>query len=604
MRSGLSFCFSCLFSVLGFFVRGNDVLSTSEFYESSLTNLTSLSVRGTIRDAFSDDIDSGFQFLILDGESDTVYVSCESTCCSLSDLRALIGNKVVVHGRLNIVNCSGRQYLARILTIRDIDDIETIEARSADPFDVPELTLQPSANPKDNFPNSPRKVQGNVIAHWGRQSVLMTTAQNIPIEAEFADNTIPAVGDAIEAVGIPETDLIHLKLARAIWKPTTRSSPIPESPESVKLKTLFVARNGRYITSAIRYGKLIKVRGTVKGIILDRDGQRSLLLDEDGYTLPISCSAVPDLVDKIPEGAQIEATGICIIQFENWQPSFAFPHLRGIFLVLRSADDLTILSTPPWLTPLRCAIILCFLIAVIIAILIWNISLRTMVTRKSRELLREQVGKLKETMKLAERTRLAAELHDYLAQNLTVISYQVSAAESALASGSKEASTLLKTADRMLQSSRIDLRRCLWDLKSNALNEPCLNDAIRQTVTPVLGSSELSVRFNIRRARIDDSTTHAILSICRELSANAVRHGKATVIRIAGESPDGHIRFSVRDNGCGFDPAARLGQSEGHFGLDGVKERVKRLGGTLSIESSPDHGSRFIIILPIRQSPS
>ena len=126
-------------------------------------------------------------------------------------------------------------------------------------------------------------------------------------------------------------------------------------------------------------------------------------------------------------------------------------------------------------------------------------------------------------------------MHDYLAQNLTVISYQVSAAESALAANSADAADCLKTADRMLLSCRADLRRCLWDLKSDALNEPEFAKAIERTSEPVSGDARLLVRFAVNRNRLSDSTAHAILSICRELVANAVRHGKADKVQIAGE---------------------------------------------------------------------
>ena len=77
----------------------------------------------------------------------------------------------------------------------------------------------------------------------------------------------------------------------------------------------------------------------------------------------------------------------------------------------------------------------------------------------------------------------------------------------------------------MLTSCRTELRRCLWDLKSDALNERDFAKAIRMSTEPVLGNARLLVRFNVPRSRVNDSTAHAILSIIRELAANAVRHG-------------------------------------------------------------------------------
>ncbi len=73
------------------------------------------------------------------------------------------------------------------------------------------------------------------------------------------------------------------------------------------------------------------------------------------------------------------------------------------------------------------------------------------------------------------------------------------------------------------------------------------------------------------------------------------RHGKATKIAIAGESHDGGITFSVRDNGCGFDTASAPGPREGHFGLQGIRERVSTANGTIETVSSPGNGTKTTI---------
>ena len=71
--------------------------------------------------------------------------------------------------------------------------------------------------------------------------------------------------------------------------------------------------------------------------------------------------------------------------------------------------------------------------------------------------------------------------------------------------------------------------------------------------------------------------------------------GAATTLRIAGAMEDGKLMFSVADDGCGFDPMNRPGLAEGHFGLQGVEERVEELGGKMSISSAPGKGTRVSI---------
>ena len=187
------------------------------------------------------------------------------------------------------------------------------------------------------------------------------------------------------------------------------------------------------------------------------------------------------------------------------------------------------------------------------------------------------------------------ELHDSISQTLTGVSFQIDAAQQTLPKDATATSRFLNIARRTLLSCREELRRCLWDLRSNALELNDFTEALTMAIRPSAGDAKVSVRFAGRRAQLSDTTAHAVLNIARELTVNAVRHGHALRVRIAGEVKDGRVRFSVRDDGCGFDPSHAPGPSEGHFGLQGVKERINRLGGTLHIECAPGRGTEVTV---------
>ena len=153
----------------------------------------------------------------------------------------------------------------------------------------------------------------------------------------------------------------------------------------------------------------------------------------------------------------------------------------------------------------------------------------------------------------------------------------------------------------MLDSCRTELRRCLWDLRGNALEEPDLSLAIRKTLDPIIGDCRLFVRFPVSRARLTDTTVHTIICIVRELCSNAVRHGHATVVRVAGCADGAMLKFSVEDNGVGFDPTACAGPAEGHFGLEGVRERAGRLCGTVSVASARGQGTKVRVAIAASQ---
>ena len=236
---------------------------------------------------------------------------------------------------------------------------------------------------------------------------------------------------------------------------------------------------------------------------------------------------------------------------------------------------------------------------VLVLFLIWNASLRVLVERRGRELARKQVEAAHAKFKAIERMRLATELHDSVVQNLTGAALEIRAAQAALPAASEDSAPHLDIALKTINSSRAELRNCIWDLRNQALEKNDIDEAIRITLQPHIVDAKLHVRFNVPRRKIPDNAFHNILCIIRELVVNAVRHGHATTLKVAGTIDGDRLLFSVADDGCGFDPATRPGMEQGHFGLEGVMERVKALDGTADITSAPGKGTRIAINTPL-----
>lgn len=201
------------------------------------------------------------------------------------------------------------------------------------------------------------------------------------------------------------------------------------------------------------------------------------------------------------------------------------------------------------------------------------------------------------TLRIDERTRLAVELHDSLSQTLTGVSYQINAAARALEADPAQVSTRLDIARQTLQSCRNELRNCLWDLRNEALEEKDAAEAIRKTLAPHSGDAKVSVIFDANRAKISDTTFHAVLRMIRELVINAVRHGEARHVDVRGDLDSQQLVFSVTDDGKGFNPENRPGQRDGHFGLQGIQERLNRLDGHMDITSTPGSGTCVTITI-------
>ena len=570
-------------------------IDIAQLHEES-HRLGMVTIRGTILDVVRDEIDPRYAFFALTDGRETAYVPFRHTPCAVSNIESRIGSKVAVTG-VKILNDPSDRTMRRIGNhiITRPDLISDLPTSVRDAFDAPDIAHLEKLQPSQLASAGRHKARGHVLAVWGKDNVLIRTKSDELIKARLSSAELPQVGMEVEIAGLPETDLYHLSLSHAVWRASSGSCVRPDPPQAVSAKDILRDDLGRTRINPLFHGQRITLDGLVRSV---KNGVTTeLLIESEGLLIPVEMR-FPVSDAAITEGCHIRATGVCILAVDNWRQNTIFPQIKGFLLVVQSPADIEIVERPPWWTPAKLVIVIVVMLAFLVTILIWNASLRILSERKSRALFKAQESRIESELRVDERTRLATELHDYLAQNLTAISYQVSAAQSAYAENNSCTGGLLKTIDRMLQSCRVELRRCLWDLRSDTLNEKDFTLALRNTVLPVSGNAALNIRFPVRRSRLSDTTAQAILSIVRELVSNSVRHGKASVIRIAGSHDDTALRFSVFDNGSGFDPLNRLGQGDGHFGLDGVSDRIQRLGGTFTIKSDPDNGTKISVSIP------
>ena len=158
----------------------------------------------------------------------------------------------------------------------------------------------------------------------------------------------------------------------------------------------------------------------------------------------------------------------------------------------------------------------------------------------------------------------------------------------------------IDTAKRILASCRRELRNCLWDLRSHAMDAANLADAVRETIAPHLGDRRAVIDLDIPSAALSEELRHAALRIIREATANAIRHGRATTVAISGELSGKTLSFTIVDDGRGFDPSVAQGSATGHFGLLGMRERARAFNGSVSIASTPGSGTEISVILEDR----
>ena len=341
--------------------------------------------------------------------------------------------------------------------------------------------------------------------------------------------------------------------------------------------------------------RLVRVRGLVKDVFrdeLDPAWTYLVLATADDAIYAALTAKDPKSFDGTNLiGCEILVDGIC-----NPNEGGARHH-TGRTLIAENEDSLIVVRKPVFWTLARLLVVSGILLAALIAVFLWNITLRAIVDRRSRDLLRSNIAQVKAELRVEERTRLATELHDSVAQDLLGISLQIDTALRIADTDRNQMIHMMKSASLMLKMCREELRNSLWDLRNKAFDEPDLGKAVQQTLAPHLGNASLHVRLDVPRQKLQDSTAHDLFRILRELTSNAIAHGDARNVWIEGNLVADKLCLSVRDDGCGFDPDTRLGTEQGHFGIDGIGERVSRHNGTMAIASSPGKGCKVSITL-------
>ena len=562
-----------------------DTVSITDIKNGQCDNL-SVKVFGTVKEVFRDEISPTWYYIVLTDDNKSIYLTLHSSCVRLKTLQKMTGAFVAVSGLCSPWDYGYRVTLGRLINLLDFKDIEVIRPAPSDPFDVPEVVTIRFPSPEDIPPLERRRLSGKVIAIWRGNRILVKGENGDVHTIELSGNTIPEYGAMIETAGLLKTDLYRMNLSDAVWRRKDIAAMKDDAVEEVR-NILTDDKGSKRIIPTV-HGRTFRIRGTVQ----DRpssDIQYALItLKCDKETIPIDVSANRSILDGISIGCAIEVTGTCIVECDNWHSYSAFPHVTSVILVPRKPSDVRIIAYPPWWTPRHLLIVIGILLAVLLGVVV-----RNQMQKRNAAML----AKFATDLKVEERTRLAVELHDSLAQNLTGVSLEIDTADRLADENPAEMHKHLDCAAQTLKSCRNELRNCLWDLRNRALEETSLDEAIRQTLAPHVASAEIAVRFNVPRERISDNTAHAILRIIRELAINAVRHGHATKIWIAGGVEDDRMLFSVRDNGAGFDPATAPGFAEGHYGLVGISERVEALEGEFKIESAPGNGAKATITM-------
>jgi PAS domain S-box-containing protein len=216
---------------------------------------------------------------------------------------------------------------------------------------------------------------------------------------------------------------------------------------------------------------------------------------------------------------------------------------------------------------------------------------------------RNQAQEMKARMAavLEERSRIARELHDSLDQGFWGILLQVEAAAKSLPNGPQGANAHLEMARNLVLHCQNEVQRSVWDLRSCALERSDLASALEAVARQVAADSVVELTTEVMGVPrpMPAVVENNLLRIGQEAMTNAVRHASATRVRTELRFEPEGLRLVVADDGSGFDADSAAHATSGRFGLIGMRERAKRIGARLKIESVRGTGTKVEVELPL-----
>jgi signal transduction histidine kinase len=201
---------------------------------------------------------------------------------------------------------------------------------------------------------------------------------------------------------------------------------------------------------------------------------------------------------------------------------------------------------------------------------------------------------------LAERNRLALELHDVVSQKLFSLVPTADAAGTLLDRDAAAAREQVERLQALAGDALEELRALVLELRPPDLERDGLDGALRKHVALLrrLHGADIALDADVAASTGDAARDREVLRVAQEALHNAVRHAAAAHIGVTLGGADGRVVLEVRDDGIGFDPAATRARAR-RLGLTSMEERATELGGTLRVTSTLGEGTTVRLEVPV-----
>ena len=547
------------------------------------------------------------------------------------DPQSLVGAKVLLKGTAaTAFNAPLRHFLTVTLFMPQCADFLIEEPAPTNIFDSPATPLSSIAQyRKDTRLGNRVHVKGIVtFQRNGEDLFLQDGAGGLEVKSTLTNPVVP--GEVVDAVGFPAVENFLPVLEDAVFRKTTD----PQINVEPRVTTVAELQRG------LHHSDFVSLRGRLIDRLVQDIGhesaeaeyQTTLMLQSTNsiFVAEHVASEPNSFLSTIPIGSLVEIYGICLLDSKEDGT------IKSFRVLLPTSHDVRIIEKPSWLTSQHLLASLAVVFAVLLVAIGWNVIvakknavLQSLVQEKEtaqhelqqahdqlEERIIERTAQLKVEMTarketelqfragLTERTRLAQELHDTLEQTMTGIALQMDMVANQFDNNPVNASRHLKLARSLMRQSQVDLRRSVWGLRSRAHEQFNLTSALATSSRQITGDTGIPIEVETlgEAVPLSEIVEENLLRIGQEAVTNVVKHSGPAQVKINLQFDPHKVVLQINDNGKGFNPEDCAGPKDGHFGLLGIRERTERLGGQVSITSTPGAGTTIRVEIPINST--
>lgn len=340
------------------------------------------------------------------------------------------------------------------------------------------------------------------------------------------------------------------------------------------------------------HGALLEVQGELLDDLEHPEG-RVLFLKNSERRFQVRVNGANSNQQDWRRGSWLGITGICELPSRMGAQNLP----NAVAFQVSSVEGIKVIKEASWWTQTRVWwLVVGLVVAVAFGFLLVGILQRRVV--KQAHVIADQAseGKVAE-----ERQRIARELHDTLEQQLAGVQMHLDAVADWLPAGSDEVHRTVKAARSMLDHSRAETRRSVFELRSPALEKLGLVGAVKNSARQFSGKDfEVLVTTKGEEISMRRLYEFQVLRMVQEAMTNVVKHAGASSLNVIFDYSGPVLTIEIADNGVGFDTSKTMTGRDGRFGLLGVKERAAKVEGKVTLESSIGKGTRVILEIPLK----